>query len=90
MAVRRTKVIVTTVSDGSGDVVPMGIAMPDGRCLPVERFLDVTKGSNLKIGVAGKRYRCVINHGVGEYRQHSLWREGDNWFVEEVVDDCDY
>lgn len=84
---RRTKVFVPSISDGSGDVIPTGIVMPDGRCLPVERLLDVSKGSNLKIGVAGKRYRVMVNHGPGDVRPQSIWREGDNWYVWEVVDD---
>ena len=84
---RKTKVIVPNIPDGKGDVIPTGIVMPDGRCLPVYRLVDVTKGSNLKIGVAGRRYRCIVNHGPGDLRPQSIWRDGDNWYVWEIVED---
>lgn len=87
MADRKTKVIVVNVPDGRGDVIPTGIVMPDGRCLPIEKLIDVSKGANRKIGVAGKRYRCLVNHGLGDYRPQSLWREGDDWYVWEVVEE---
>ena len=87
MADRKTKVVVPNIPDGNGDVIPTGVIMPDGRCLPVEKLLGVTKGSNRKIGVAGKRYHVMLCHGLGEYRKHYLWRDGDEWYVWEVTED---
>lgn len=87
MADRKTKVIVPNIPDGNGDVIPTGVIMPDGRCLPVEKVINVTKGANMKIGVAGRRYTVLVCHSLGDYRQHSLWRDGDNWYVWEVIED---
>lgn len=86
MEVRKLRIDVVSRTDTGGNVRPLGICLYNGQFLPVESVKDTQKAANRRIGCAGTMYRVIINHGVDDYRQHVLWREGDAWFVEERVD----
>ena len=74
----------------NGEFVINNFSLPNEKLCLVYRQLYVEKAASLEIGVQGLKYRLTteeVEDGILVKRQRILWREGENFYIEKLVEE---